>query len=143
MNNSKMLRMMAKNCLNKKALKNKNLIRIQLNPIRKNSVNYLKITKMDPSNPQKRVSKAINQMVKEITNKRARQSMNKCLPTSQIKVREIYQGKSLKNLSQIKFRPQSQKQSGPLSQKKSLELERKSKKLIFYHKNRIINFQEK
>ena len=55
---------MAKICLNKKACKNKNLIRIQLNPTNKNSVNYLKITKMIQINPRKRVSKAINPKVK-------------------------------------------------------------------------------
>ena len=140
MNNSKMI---AKICLNKKASKNKNLVRIQLNPKHKNSVNYSKITKMVLRNKKKRVSKAINQIIKEITNNKTMQSMNKCLLTSQIKVREIYQRKSKKNLTQKKFRPQNQKQSGPLSLKKSKKLERKSTIYTLSHKRKTINFLEK
>ena len=135
--------MMVKISLNKKTCKNKNLIRIQLNLTPKNSVNFLKITKMDLSNQKKRVSAAINRKVMEITKKKTRVSTITCLPTRQIKVLEIYQEKSLTNLSQRRFQIQIQKQSGPLSQKKSQKLGRKSTKSIFYHKNRIINFQEK
>ena len=103
MNNSKMQEMMVKISLNKKTCKNKNLIRIQLNLTPKNSVNFLKITKMDLSNQKKRVSAAINRKVMEITKKKTRVSTITCLPTRQIKVLEIYQEKSLTNLSQRRF----------------------------------------